>query len=382
MRGDRQWWIQRFIDGQREEKSKVEEKNKREREQMQWCCFTVCSKDGGTGTEKWLSMCGLIIELMDGGRERRMIWRRAAANEELSDVYEYSLSFSNCVCDCVCMCVCVYQGASWSRCTARQTVWRQFPALCSGFNTICCTSTLSCQDYNHRPSGSTALSLSITAIVPLSMTFLQHGDVLHAFPLSNSKQKLLIPSNRTKHVNIKQIYISNECISAHKPLWLVFVVCVRMFVFGLMYVCAFAYTLGNTLSFSLGAKNVCVRAQVFMCEIPLGAVAPAGWGCPPVSWQSSGSHGNEARDAPAPDLWYSLPPEELQDRERWREKKRARERWRVKQTQSLRPHLKCMNKRNLRGASENCRNWSRPKEKLVRPITAAHPSFIRLPLCC
>lgn len=53
-----------------------------------------------------------------------------------------------------------------------------------------------------------------------------------------------------------------------------------------------------------------------LCEIPLGAVAPAGWGCPPVSWQSSGSHGNEALDAPTLDLWYSPPPEELRERDR------------------------------------------------------------------
>lgn len=81
-----------------------------------------------------------------------------------------------------------------------------------------------------------------------------------------------------------------------------------------MYICAFAYTLGNTLSFSLGAKNYVRVHGYFVCEIALGAVAPAGRGCPPVSWQSSGSHGNEARDAPAPDLWCSPPPEELQER--------------------------------------------------------------------
>lgn len=51
------------------------------------------------------------------------------------------------------------------------------------------------------------------------------------------------------------------------------------------------------------------------CEIPLGAVAPAGWGCPPVSWQSFGSHGNAAQDAPALGLWCSPPPEELKERE-------------------------------------------------------------------
>lgn len=92
--------------------------------------------------------------------------------------------------------------------------------------------------------------------------------------------------------------------------------------------------------------SVCVFA--FLCEIPLGAVAPAGRGCPPVSWQSSGSHGNEARDAPALDLWYSPPPEELQERER----ARKRERQRVKQSQSLRPHLKFMYMSNLGGQRE------------------------------
>lgn len=81
---------------------------------------------------------------------------------------------------------------------------------------------------------------------------------------------------------------------------------------------------------------------VCLCEIPLGAVAPAGRGCPPASWQSSGSHGNEARDAPTQDLWYSPPPEELRERER--------EGQRVKQSQSLRPHLKFMYMSNLRGA--------------------------------
>lgn len=89
-----------------------------------------------------------------------------------------------------------------------------------------------------------------------------------------------------------------------------------MFVFGLKYVSGFAYTFGNTLFFSLGANNCsCSWVGGFVCEIPLGAVAPAGQGCPPVSWQSSGSHGNEAQDAPTPDLWYSPPPEELQDGE-------------------------------------------------------------------
>lgn len=78
--------------------------------------------------------------------------------------------------------------------------------------------------------------------------------------------------------------------------------------------------LGNILcqgKASLRYKFMCVC----VCEIPLGEVAPAGWGCPPVSWQSSGSHGNEARDAPAPDLWCSQPPGELRVRERERESK-------------------------------------------------------------
>lgn len=50
----------------REENGKVKEKKKRESEKTQWRCFTVSSKDRGTGTEKRLCICGLIIELMDG----------------------------------------------------------------------------------------------------------------------------------------------------------------------------------------------------------------------------------------------------------------------------------------------------------------------------
>lgn len=91
--------------------------------------------------------------------------------------------------------------------------------------------------------------------------------------------------------------------------------------------------------------NLCTTARVCaygcLCEIALGAVAPTGRGCPPVSWQSSGSHGNEARDAPAPDLWYSPPPEEL--------------RGRVKQNQSLRLHLKFMYMNNLKGAARTAK---------------------------
>lgn len=113
----------------------------------------------------------------------------------------------------------------------------------------------------------------------------------------------------------------------------------------------------------------------FLCEIPLGAVAPEGRGCPPVSWQSSGSHGNEARDAPALDLWCSPPPEELREKEREKEMESKTEP--ITQASS-----KIYAHEQFKGGSKNCRNWSRPKEKLVRPITAARPSFIRPPLCC
>lgn len=57
-----------------------------------------------------------------------------------------------------------------------------------------------------------------------------------------------------------------------------------------------------------------------LCEIPLGAVAPEGRGCPPVSWQSSGSHGNEEQDAPTLDLLCSQPLEELKQREKERDR--------------------------------------------------------------
>lgn len=111
----------------------------------------------------------------------------------------------------------------------------------------------------------------------------------------------------------------------------------------------------------------------FLCEIPLGAVAPEGRGCPPVSWQSSGSHGNEARDAPALDLWCSPPPEELQ------EKERERGRWRVKQSQSLRPHLKFMHMSNLRGAARIAetevgqrKSWYEQLRQLTRHSSGRH----------
>jgi len=74
---------------------------------------------------------------------------------------------------------------------------------------------------------------------------------------------------------------------------------------------------------------VCVCVCVCMCvcvcvKSPLGAVAPAGQGCPPASWQSSGSHGNGVRDAPTPDLVCSPPPGELKERERARGRERER----------------------------------------------------------
>lgn len=62
---------------------------------------------------------------------------------------------------------------------------------------------------------------------------------------------------------------------------------------------------------------------VAVCEIPLGAIVPEGQGCPPASWQSFGSHGNEAQAAPAPGLWCSPPPAELEEKkERTVEKKK------------------------------------------------------------
>lgn len=65
-------------------------------------------------------------------------------------------------------------------------------------------------------------------------------------------------------------------------------------------------------SHSLPSPTQCVH----VCEIPLGEAAPGGRGCPPVAWQSSGSHGNGARDALILDLWCSPPPGELRETDR------------------------------------------------------------------
>lgn len=59
--------------------------------------------------------------------------------------------------------------------------------------------------------------------------------------------------------------------------------------------------------------SVCVCVNKYEYKIALGAVAPAVLGCWLVSWQSSGSHGNEEQDAPSLDLWCSLPPGELHE---------------------------------------------------------------------
>lgn len=82
-------------------------KNKMKSTQMQYCCFHVSSKFGGTAKD-WMYMCGSIIELMDRGMELSMMLRRAAEDKEPSGVSslkghvrQYSLSFSNYVHVCV-----------------------------------------------------------------------------------------------------------------------------------------------------------------------------------------------------------------------------------------------------------------------------------------
>lgn len=81
--------------------------------------------------------------------------------------------------------------------------------------------------------------------------------------------------------------------------------------------------------------DMCVCVNKYEYKIALGAVAPAVLGCWLVSWQSSGSHGNEEQDAPSLDLWCSLPPGELHE-------DRGQNQW-------FNTHLKWMNMRNLRG---------------------------------
>lgn len=69
------------INRQREENTDVQEERKKEANK---CSRDVCAKDDGTGNWKCLHMCVcvLIIEVMDGGMERTIMWVRAAADEE------------------------------------------------------------------------------------------------------------------------------------------------------------------------------------------------------------------------------------------------------------------------------------------------------------
>lgn len=80
-------------------------------------------------------VCGLIIDLMDGGMERRMMWVRAAADQrgvvcvmlaractELSRRFQNVRVFCLFVGECISVCVCVCRLASWSRYTGRQPV--------------------------------------------------------------------------------------------------------------------------------------------------------------------------------------------------------------------------------------------------------------------
>ncbi len=114
-----------------------------------------------------------------------------------------------CVCDYVCGCVCIRKPAGadtqWDRLCEGSSLHLCHRSLqlhcCSSFNTVCCTSTLSSQDHSQRPFG---ISLSITAIVPLSIVRLKgklglklprdrgFGNMemylLRLFPLLNSKQ--------------------------------------------------------------------------------------------------------------------------------------------------------------------------------------------------
>lgn len=132
-----------------------------------------------------------------------------------------------------------------------------------------------------------------------------------------------------------------EVLSNPLPLNESVVVCVDVCVWFEVRLWFCIHTWEHTIFFHWVQITVRVHGFCFVCEIPLGAVAPAGQGCPPVSWQSSGSHGNEAQDAPTPDLWYSPPPEELQNGE-------------LNRANHSGLILKCMNMRSLKGASKNC----------------------------
>lgn len=60
------------------------QEERKKRSKANKCSRDVCAKDEGTGNWKCLHICVcvLIIEVMDGGMERTIMWVRAAADEE------------------------------------------------------------------------------------------------------------------------------------------------------------------------------------------------------------------------------------------------------------------------------------------------------------
>lgn len=94
------WRVMKLkINRQREENTMCRRRGKK-RSKANKCSRDVCAKDEGTGNREvsaYVCVCVLIIEVMDGGMERTMMWVRAAADEEGWDV----CNARGFVCECV-----------------------------------------------------------------------------------------------------------------------------------------------------------------------------------------------------------------------------------------------------------------------------------------